>query len=49
MECEANSIQEAEELFELGDCDITSTQMGELESSGLEVNVEDVEEIKEKK
>ena len=47
VECEANSIQEAEELFELGDCDITSTQMGELENSGLAVNVEDIEEIED--
>ena len=47
VECEANSIEEAEELFELGDCDITSTQMGELENSGLEVNVEDIEEIED--
>ena len=45
VECEAGSIEEAETNFENGDCDIESSKMGELEDSGLQIIVEDVELI----
>ena len=49
VECEANSIEEAEKKFldkeyEF-EYEIISHQMGELEDSGLKVNVEDIELI----
>ena len=49
VECEANSIEEAEKKFldkEYDfDYEIISHQMGELEESGLKVNVEDIKII----
>ena len=45
VECEADSIEEAEAKFEDSDCDIVDSQMGELGDSGLEINVEDIKLI----
>ena len=49
VECEADSIEEAKKKFldvEYDfDYEIISHQMGELEESGLKVNVEDIELI----
>jgi hypothetical protein len=49
VECEADSIEEAKKKFldvEYDfDYEIISHQMGELEDSGLKVNVEDIELI----
>ena len=45
VECEADSIEEAETNFENGDCEIISHKMTEVESTNDEVNVEDIELI----
>tara|TARA_R100001163_G_scaffold60818_1_gene50388 strand:- start:271 stop:495 length:225 start_codon:yes stop_codon:yes gene_type:complete len=48
VECEADSIEEAETKFDEGDCNIIDSQMGELGESGIEVNVEDIKLIEPK-
>ena len=45
VECEADSIEEAEVLFAQGDGEIISHQMGELCETNLDFEVEDVELI----
>lgn len=45
VECEADSIEEAEVLFAQGDGEIISRQMGELCETNLDFEVEDIKLI----
>ena len=45
VECEADSIEEAEAKFEDSDCDIVDSQMGELCETNLDFEVEDIKLI----
>ena len=50
VECEADSIEEAENKFKNGsweEFEVTSHRMGELCETNLDVEVEDVRQIKE--
>jgi len=50
VECEANSIEEAENKFKNGsweEFEVISHQMGELCETNLDVEVEDIKQIKE--
>ena len=43
VECEADSLKEAEAKFEEGDCDVIDTKMRDLHETNLQVEVEDIE------